>query len=224
MNHFPGVKAAAAKKLPASAAAKIMSRVLAALPVLLAGAAGARKVAYDNATRAALEALLADPSWRATVATHRATYAVSAPFPHVVIDNFFPAAVVRYVEAEIEEAPDARGCPRASRGDRENRCYRSKGKEFNKVAIADELALGPHTVAVMRFMKSPGFLRMLERLTGFDEQGVELLPDSLNFGSGVHVTGQNGHLKVHADFNGTATALSFQRWLGDSASAQASVP
>ena len=201
-----------------------MSRVLAALPVLLAGAAGARKVAYDNATRAALEALLADPSWRATVATHRATYAVSAPFPHVVIDNFFPAAVVRYVEAEIEEAPDARGCPRASRGDRENRCYRSKGKEFNKVAIADELALGPHTVAVMRFMKSPGFLRMLERLTGFDEQGVELLPDSLNFGSGVHVTGQNGHLKVHADFNGTATALSFPRWLGDSASAQASVP
>jgi hypothetical protein len=50
---------------------------------------------------------------------------------------------------------------------------------------------------MINFTNRPRFIKTLEKITG--EQG--LIPDPYLEGAGIHSTGQNGFLKIHADFN-----------------------
>ena len=127
---------------------------------------------------------------------HAAAFAAASPFAHVVIDNFLPVALANAVAAEIPETVDARGCAPGSQF-----CFRppksGKSHESFKSAIASEKTMGNATRAAFRLLRSPRYVRFVQSLTGL----TGLFPDPGYFGSGIHVTGPQGKLDVHADFN-----------------------
>ena len=117
-------------------------------------------------------------------------YRSAAPFPHVVIDDLFPASVVEAVAAEHaeENAP----CHSHS-----TQCFQHDLHSPGKSAVDKEEALGPATRLVFAVLKSSTFLTFLERLTGISA----LIPDPHFRGSGLHLTANHGRLDIHSDFN-----------------------
>ena len=123
--------------------------------------------------------------------SHRDKYRTAWPFPHAVVDDLLPRALVARAAQEIPQEPDARGCfPGLG-------CFLNNITEFRKAFLEDERQYGPNTKALLTVLKSKRFVRMLEKLT--DVRG--LIPDPTNSGSGLHLTGASGFLGVHADFN-----------------------
>jgi Rps23 Pro-64 3,4-dihydroxylase Tpa1-like proline 4-hydroxylase len=114
----------------------------------------------------------------------RASYASAQPFPHVVIDDFLPPAILEQVLAEFP-GPDAIDWKRFKDG------------TGRKLATREEAQLGPATRAFLHNLNSSRFLRFLEELTGIDG----LLPDPHFEGGGLHQIERGGYLKIHADFN-----------------------
>jgi Rps23 Pro-64 3,4-dihydroxylase Tpa1-like proline 4-hydroxylase len=111
-------------------------------------------------------------------------YQNAEPFPHIVIDGFLDATVLKGV---IENFPSS-----------ENKTYFDRDQERLKFQYQ------PHEVSsglvrnLFAELNSQAFLGFLEELTGI--QG--LLPDPYFEGGGLHETKRGGHLGVHADFNG----------------------
>ena len=114
----------------------------------------------------------------------RETYARAEPFPHVVIDDFFPEPVL---ESLLEEFP-APGAIDWQRFD--------AGTE-KKLASKLEQQLGERTRRFIWALNSQVFVSFLETLTGIDG----LIPDPHLWGGGLHQIVPGGFLKVHADFN-----------------------
>lgn len=134
---------------------------------------------------AAAEPILLEPARLQTLAEqHRREYAAAEPFPHIVIDDFLPKAVLERVISEIPrpgevgwiEFDDARG---------------------KKLASKFETQLGSATRALLYQLNSSVFVDFLETLTGISG----LVPDPHFWGGGVHQIVRGGFLKVHADFN-----------------------
>ncbi len=134
---------------------------------------------------AATEPILLEPARLQTLAEqHRREYAAAEPFPHIVIDDFLPKAVLERVISEIPrpgevgwiEFDDARG---------------------KKLASKFETQLGSATRALLYQLNSSVFVDFLETLTGISG----LVPDPHLWGGGVHQIVRGGFLKVHADFN-----------------------
>lgn len=134
---------------------------------------------------AAAEPILLEPARLQTLAEqHRREYAAAEPFPHIVIDDFLPKAVLERVISEIPrpgevgwiEFDDARG---------------------KKLASKFETQLGSATRALLYQLNSSVFVDFLETLTGISG----LVPDPHLWGGGVHQIVRGGFLKVHADFN-----------------------
>lgn len=134
---------------------------------------------------AATEPILLEPARLQTLAEqHRREYAAAEPFPHIVIDDFLPKAVLERVISEIPrpgevgwiEFDDARG---------------------KKLASKFETQLGSATRALLYQLNSSVFVDFLETLTGISG----LVPDPHFWGGGVHQIVRGGFLKVHADFN-----------------------
>ena len=114
----------------------------------------------------------------------RETYARAEPFPHVVIDDFFPEPVL---ESLLEEFP-APGAIDWQRFD--------AGTE-KKLASKLEQQLGDRTRRFIWALNSQVFISFLETLTQIDG----LIPDPHLWGGGLHQIVPGGFLKVHADFN-----------------------
>mmetsp|Transcript_10529 Transcript_10529/g.31440 ORF Transcript_10529/g.31440 Transcript_10529/m.31440 type:complete len:373 (+) Transcript_10529:230-1348(+) len=148
-------------------------------------------------TKRQLAELASSGRLRAAVDASRGAYAAAQPFPHTVIDGLFPDGVVRALLHEIPETPDKRYA-----------CFKDRNRQFNKCYVpadANSRVFGPHTKAYLAFVRSPVFLRALETLTGFgnasDPRFGALRDNGEGHGDGIHVTGNGGLLKVHADFN-----------------------
>jgi Rps23 Pro-64 3,4-dihydroxylase Tpa1-like proline 4-hydroxylase len=115
---------------------------------------------------------------------HRQEFVDGDPFPHIVIDDFLPAAALERVRSEIPapgevewiEFDDARG---------------------KKLASKAETQLGNATLWLLYQLNSSMFVDFLEALTGIDG----LIPDPHFWGGGVHQIVRGGFLKVHSDFN-----------------------
>ncbi len=114
----------------------------------------------------------------------REAYAAAEPFPHVVIDDFFPEAVL---DSLLEEFP-APGAIDWQKFD--------AGTE-KKLASKLEQQLGDRTRKFIWALNSQVFISFLETLTGIDG----LIPDPHLMGGGLHQIVPGGFLKVHADFN-----------------------
>jgi hypothetical protein len=114
----------------------------------------------------------------------REAYASAQPYPHTVMDDFLPEAVLDAVLAEFPDPKQADWFAFDSATER-------------KLATKDDTAMGPATRQVLAQLNSAAFIDFLERLTGIEG----LVPDPHFVGGGLHQIEPGGHLKVHADFN-----------------------
>lgn len=110
-------------------------------------------------------------------------YNAASPFPHVVIDDFLPPALLEQCLALFPGLDAA-----VDQFDREQERFKA---QFNP----DELA--PALRNMFYAFNSRPFIRVLENITGIKG----LIPDPYFSGGGLHEIRQGGHLSVHADFN-----------------------
>jgi 2OG-Fe(II) oxygenase superfamily len=112
-----------------------------------------------------------------------ASYVAAAPFPHIVMDDFLPADMLR---AALADFPSTNG-----------KAFFDREQERLKYQFK------PHEVApgllrsLLVELNGEAFLSFLEALTGIHG----LIPDPHFEGGGLHETKAGGHLGVHADFN-----------------------
>jgi 2OG-Fe(II) oxygenase superfamily len=116
--------------------------------------------------------------------SHREAYAAAQPYPHVVLDDFLPPAVLDEVLAEF---------PKPQQAD----WFAFDSQLERKLATKDDTIMGPATRHLLAELNSGAFVDFLERLTGIEG----LVPDPHFMGGGLHQIEPGGHLKVHADFN-----------------------
>ena len=145
-------------------------------------------------------------------------YGSASPFPHVVLENLFPADFVAAVASELPQEVDPHGCALAAPPDgvktslSDQRCFhatRLASREFRKSMINNEALMGNQTRLLFATMRSPRFVRFLEKMSGIDG----LVPDPAYEGSGIHITTRGGHLQVHSDFNHLGADLKWHRRL-----------
>jgi Rps23 Pro-64 3,4-dihydroxylase Tpa1-like proline 4-hydroxylase len=110
-------------------------------------------------------------------------YAAAKPFPHVVLDDFMPAAALAQVLSAVQ-APA------------EHWETRDNARSLKR-ANGDDTHMAADVQALIYKLHSSAFLEFLEQLTGI--QG--LLPDPHLDGGGLHAIEPGGYLKIHADFN-----------------------
>lgn len=112
------------------------------------------------------------------------SYQQAQPFPHVVVDGLFDAAMLQQVVDEF---------PRAD----EPFWYRHVHRNSLKLALNQTQHMGAITRELLAALNSAAFLGVLETLTGIEG----LIPDPYLEGGGLHQIGTRGFLGIHADFN-----------------------
>lgn len=105
------------------------------------------------------------------------------PFPHVVLDDFFPEEPVRAA---------ARAVPIPGEG-----WVRREREEAVKWGLPDEHRMPEPVRALVRELNAAPFLGFLEALSGISG----LVSDPWLEGCGIHQIERGGYLHVHADFN-----------------------
>ncbi|QYE35102.1 2OG-Fe(II) oxygenase [Polymorphobacter sp. PAMC 29334] len=111
-------------------------------------------------------------------------YAAADPFPHIVLDDFLDADVLRRLAAEWPEtSPD--------------RTYYDRSQERLKYEWQPHDVKTPGLRAFLAEMNAEPMVRFIESLTGIKK----LIADPYYVGAGLHETKRGGHLGVHADFN-----------------------
>lgn len=113
----------------------------------------------------------------------RARYLAARPFPHLVIDQLFPA---EWLHAILEEY---RTCDDLIWKSYDTALQKKKG-------TAPDSDLPPVMRAYFDFLQSAPFLRLLSEVTGI----ANLLPDPSLYGGGLHVVSGGGHFDLHVDF------------------------
>jgi hypothetical protein len=108
-------------------------------------------------------------------------YQAGLPFPHIVIDDFLPEAILEKCLAEFPHGTD----------DVFNRDQERLKSSYNP----DMLTQGLRTL-FYSFNSRP-FIQVLENITSIKG----LIPDPYFLGAGFHEIKQGGHLSIHADFN-----------------------
>lgn len=111
-------------------------------------------------------------------------YRSAEPFPHTIIDDFFPPAVVANILDHFPR-PDERAW-RKYANDREV-----------KLEFSNADTLGAPLRTPLYFCNTTPMLRFLETLTGI----AGLIPDAYFTGGGLHQIERGGKLEIHADFN-----------------------
>ncbi len=110
-------------------------------------------------------------------------YASADPFPHIMLENFIAANVLRPLLAEWPEGGAKVGYDRA--------------QERLKYEWQPWQLRTPRLRSLLAELNSEPMLRFLEKLTGIQK----LIADPYYVGGGLHETRAGGHLSVHADFN-----------------------
>ena len=113
----------------------------------------------------------------------RQRYLNNAPFPHIVIDNLFPKALLEDVLKDIQNL--------------EHPVLKNFYATAHKYSTPDPQIMGPTARRFLIDLCSARFCRFLEALTGIE--GV--IPDPHFEGGGVHEISRGGFLKMHTDFN-----------------------
>jgi|KBSSwiStaDraftv2_1062776.scaffolds.fasta_scaffold83022_3 hypothetical protein len=111
-------------------------------------------------------------------------YQSADPFPHGVYDDFLPTDLAAALSTSFP-APDSMAW--ISRDNAQNR----------RLYQHDETLMPALHRAMLREFNSRQFVLFLETLTGIDN----LIPDPYFIGGGLHLSGRDDFLKVHADFN-----------------------
>lgn len=115
----------------------------------------------------------------------RATYMSAWPFPHVVIDDFLPPAILDRVLTHFENVTPGED---AMAFDRAQERFKTS---FQPDELPDDLR------RLFYAFNARPFIKLIENITGI----AGLIPDPYFLGAGIHEIRQGGHLSVHADFN-----------------------
>ena len=128
---------------------------------------------------------LFDPDSMDTAGTElNQRYNAAYPFPHICIDELFPAEVL---DMCLQEFPNVLGKDGVT-FDRAQERYKSS---FNPNRLPSRVR------SFFYSLNSRPFIRFLENLTGISG----LIPDPYFLGAGFHEIKNGGHLSMHADFN-----------------------
>lgn len=114
-----------------------------------------------------------------------ARYQAASPFPHIVIDDFLPPALLEKVVSRFDAV---------SRGDDDmtfNRPQERFKTSYQPDSLDDELR------RLFYSFNSRPFIKIMQNITGIKG----LIPDPYFLGAGIHEIKQGGHLSIHADFN-----------------------
>ena len=121
----------------------------------------------------------------ASIEVLRARYADAKPFPHLVLDDLFPAEVL---DAVIAESPQL---------NRENWLFIEAEGLQQVLRMRTGVDLGPASYQLASFVHSPAFLYLLSELTGV----WQLLPDPYLQGAGHAAMRRGMFMEVHSDRN-----------------------
>lgn len=110
-------------------------------------------------------------------------YQSATPFPHIVMEDFLSADVLRGV---VEEFPD-----------REGRAYFDRAQERYKYQFDPNTVDSRKVRNLLAELNGEPFLAFLSAMTGIPG----LISDPYYSGGGLHETLSGGHLSIHADFN-----------------------
>ncbi|WP_246375900.1 2OG-Fe(II) oxygenase [Gluconacetobacter takamatsuzukensis] len=113
----------------------------------------------------------------------KAQYLAARPFPHLIIDDLFPAAWLLGILKECHE-------------DRNLRWKSFDTALQKKRGTEPDSDFPPYLQRYFDFVNSGPFLRLLTRLTGIES----LLPDPTLYGGGLHVVSGQGFFDLHVDF------------------------
>lgn len=125
-----------------------------------------------------------DRRYASLAVENAASYQAADPFPHGVFDNFLPERIATDLSASFPTPADIEWI---SRDNTQNR----------RLYQHDETKMPAQHRAMLREFNSRQFVLFLETLTGIDN----LLPDPYFIGGGLHLSGRDDFLNVHADFN-----------------------
>ncbi len=137
----------------------------------------------DSSAGAVFEPVMDLDRLEAQLPELRNRYRRAAPFPHLVLDGFLPAAVA---EQAMEEFPPLDP-------QRWNHYIHANERKFSHT---DPATWGPTLRAILHELNSPRFVAFIGALTGFDG----LFPDPTLEGGGLHQSTTGGFLNIHADF------------------------
>lgn len=114
----------------------------------------------------------------------RARYRAATPWPHVVVEDLFPADLLDEVVAEMAtfDRTEMAG---------------AQTRNMVKRETAEVERVGPATRLVVSAMADPTFVRFIGAIVGIDD----LEPDPERFWAGVHETPTGGFTMVHTDFD-----------------------
>jgi len=136
------------------------------------------------ATRVKHDGFLKEEYLQDILCKYKESFIDAKPFPHVVIDNFFPEDLLGEI---LLDFPDLQ---------------RIDSQKFDtpyekKLASTHERQMGEATRDLLYRLNSSTFISFLEELTGIPG----IIPDPHFEGGGLHQIKRGGYLKVHVDFN-----------------------
>lgn len=117
-------------------------------------------------------------------ASLHASYVAAEPFPHIVIDDFLDPVLLKEIANNYPS--------------RDGHAFFDRAQERLKYQYHAGQTTHGITRNVLAELNSRAFLRFLSKLTGIPG----LIADAYYEGGGLHETRRDGHLSVHADFNG----------------------
>jgi 2OG-Fe(II) oxygenase superfamily len=111
-------------------------------------------------------------------------YRHAKPFPHLVLDDLFPAEELNALLAEMSAVSG-------------EHLVHFRSEEQVKSNLRSAVYLGEGGFAFSSLLHSAAFLNFIAEITGISA----LLPDPYLSGAGYHVMGEGGKFHVHADAN-----------------------
>lgn len=135
-----------------------------------------------------------DPRYARIALDHAERYQHATPYPHIVLDDFLPRDLAHELAAAFPVGSDDSWIIRDNAGNR--RRYQH-----------DETKMPRPFREMLRELNARQFLLFLETLTGIDN----LIPDPYYMGGGIHLSGRDGFLDIHADFNWHHKLQAFRR-------------
>ena len=144
--------------------------------------------------------IIADDFGAAQAPSLRRAFETAAPFPHVVIDNFLPAAHARFLSDAFPGPDDPIWLDWRKRSPH----------QWGKQGLGDSSrfgALDPRLRLALQEFNAAPFLKFLEAVTGVET----LLPDPYFSGGGMHQILTGGLLDIHTDFNDYKRLKLFRR-------------
>jgi Rps23 Pro-64 3,4-dihydroxylase Tpa1-like proline 4-hydroxylase len=113
----------------------------------------------------------------------RDRYMSAQPFPHIVIDDFLPPALLERCLADFPDSSEA------------EQTY-NRDQERLKRSYSPDL-LPVQTRQLFYAFNSRPFIQVVQNISGIEG----LIPDPYFLGGGFHEVADGGHLSMHADFN-----------------------